>query len=178
MKFEMTVRDAHLSLVVKHSGDHQKGIAAGAYVGHLSFEDRSTYIWGYGGVKNTETLYFYGIKHALNEAMSHLPGLDFNIQVFVPSVGFQHTLKVLLPIWRKNGGLNAHGTKPDAFDVINECDLLMQLGRLTIDEITKKKGNLQYIDEEASRISKIAFAASAYKTLGIVKQGTELQNAA
>jgi hypothetical protein len=174
VEFQVTQYDAIIHLAAAHYGERHKGIAAGAYAGEFN----GVSFWGYGGVKNTETLYFMGIVHAVNEVLAQVTRDDYRVTVFALSAGFKDYMTKYVPTWIANGGKNKAGRTPDGYDAAKECYLLSQTGHVDIVRVTPRRFNMEGVKAQANRIAQIAFERGATREIGNFRSGNAFNEAA
>jgi hypothetical protein len=94
---------------------------------------RSIELWGYGGAKNVQTLYAYGICHAIEEIAADAGNDNVKCHAWLASIGFLENLYKFMPAWIANGGRNSSGKVPDAYDELKRLwiatnELCLNLG--------------------------------------------------
>jgi hypothetical protein len=158
MDFQIIRNDGLIRLAVAHHGVWTRGVAMGAYAGQLDIDGEPLQFWGYGGIKNTETLYFLGITHALNEVFARSQRDDYRVTLLVLTDGFKYYMTKYMPKWIANDGKTKQGKTPDSYNEIKECYNLYKMGGLDILHLTPKREGtiLQTVNQEAQRIAKIA----------------------
>ena len=170
MEFTVQHFDGPLRMAVAHSGDFHYGVAAGAYAGTLNLGGKQIELWGYGGIRNTETLNAYCLCVAVEELLADIPADSFRLLVIANSIGFMRYIRKLVPTWMSRGGLNSAGKVPDAYEEWHRCTVLANLGHLDVIQQRLSEG-LNFVDEQASRIAKIGHEHGPYESVGIVRYG-------
>jgi hypothetical protein len=116
------------------------------------------------------------LTHALNEIFCYQEDDTFTAHAFVLNDGMKVYLTKYMPKWIAKGGRKHSGEIPDAYEDIKEIYLLQQHGKLGIDRMTRRQGGvtMQTVDDQATRIAKIAFERGANKRLGDFRTGSAL----
>ena len=174
MDLQIETYDIGIELAVAHHDPYHQGIAAAAYAGHAAGDGFSTYFWGFGGVKNTETFYLEGIVHGINIGLPHVVLDEYSVLVWVLSDGFTKYIREYAPKWIANGGRKRDGSIPDAYPSIKQCYVLFQLGRLCVNRTTPKRGGklIGMADSAASRLATTAYERGAFRRVGIAETGS------
>lgn len=153
-----------------HYGDYVAGVAAGAYCGEGQVGNKSVTFYGFGGIKNTETLYAYGLAHFI-----HLRKMEEDegfVQVLIVNNGVTNFLKKYVPKWLANGGLNSEGKVPDAYDAWLEVYTLILLSKILIN---RPAGHYNSIFKSVGKIceekAKIAHSRGCFSENALVEQG-------
>lgn len=173
MKFDFPIRrqDASVSLAVE-GFDNPSGTRSGAYACVVD-TDRRYELWGIAGIRNTETLYAYGLHHALNVILYSIEKDDPSVLAWVPSTGWQKYVKTYVPRWIANGGKNSSGKIPDGYDAWKYLHDIETHVRISYERSTPKRGMLDVTrcHEAAKRFARLAHERSAHRQVGVLQDG-------
>ncbi len=167
-----TTFETNVWLVASHHGDYQDGVAAGAYCGSVNGNGLSGTFWGSGGVKNTETLFAYGIAHVVQIALAEDHAPLFPLHVFIHNNGVRRYLREHVPAWVSNGGLNSRGGIPDAYQVWKDLYLLTNQRKIVIDPVSPSvfSHDFSRVQKGCNKFAKEAFDRKAYRQVGVFEE--------
>ncbi len=131
-----------LNLVAKGGELNSDGTRNFAYHGKLHIKEGDVELYGYGGCKNTEVAYAYGITHALDHLIRN--DYDQELEVMVLKDGFKRHIDEYTPNWIANNGKNKYGKTPDDYLVWKRLYELKEITRsLRIKKVGKWEGGKQ-----------------------------------
>lgn len=153
-----------------HYGDYNDGIVAGAYCGEGRVGGEYKTFFGLGGIKNTETLYAYGMSHFIN--LRELEEDGNPLQVFLPNKGVKRYLEEFVPKWIANGGYNSEGRVPDAYEAWKDVHMLTKLSKISVD---RPQGHYKSMFTRISGICRekaaLAHSLKAYRQNSLLEKG-------
>lgn len=190
MKQDNEIKDAGLhvetnhpicAIRIRHEGDYfqpaqgAKRIAAGAYgVVSMTRLGRMKY-WGYGGVRDTTSLFAHGIAAVLEDMRDEIDTFGFCLHVLCKGSGLEHMLDVEIPRLNARGGFNVHGQRPEALDQWNKVLAVWQQNKLSIAPKGGRisRGLSRQAMDLATEYSKLAYEREAFRRLGPIVTGRE-----
>jgi hypothetical protein len=161
--------ETNVFLVASHHGERQDGVAAGAYFGTVHGNGLSGDFWGSGGVRNTETLFAYGIADVIEAILVEDDEAQFPLHIFIHNNGVRRHLMEYVPCWITNGNLNSRGSKPDAFEQWKHVYLLHLRSKIILDNVRPSTfpHYFRYVQGKCDQLAKAAFDRKAFRQVGV-----------